>query len=148
MLRFRFQTADCPPLESTGAFLVGRQGLGMCGSMEQVSAPTQPEQTPDGRYILVGGRRWRATDPAIPEGTATRLRNALMAARCAVKAAMRKGDTAAEKQARSQVHSAKVALGERGIPWWEQSMDERRQRWERGLNVCEAERPNKEHPAT
>lgn len=28
----------------------------------------QPERTPDGRYIVVKGRRWRATDPEIPEG--------------------------------------------------------------------------------
>ncbi|MGW5066188.1 hypothetical protein ACWEQJ_08710 [Streptomyces cyaneofuscatus] len=27
----------------------------------------QPERTPDGRYIVVRGRRWRATDPEIPE---------------------------------------------------------------------------------
>ncbi|WP_278258532.1 hypothetical protein [Nocardioides convexus] len=27
----------------------------------------EPEHTPDGRYVVVEGRRWRATDPAIPE---------------------------------------------------------------------------------
>ena len=26
-----------------------------------------PESTDDGRFIVVDGRRWRATDPAIPE---------------------------------------------------------------------------------
>ena len=31
--------------------------------------------------------------------------------------------------ARSGVHAAKVALGERGTAWWEQSDDERRKRW-------------------
>ncbi|MGW6467013.1 hypothetical protein [Streptomyces rubiginosohelvolus] len=115
--------------------------------MEQVSASVKPERTADGRYILVGGRRWRATDPEIPEDTAVRLRAALMAARRAVGAAIKKGDTVAEKWARSQVHSAKVALGERGTPWWEQSMAERRERWERGLDSCEADRPNKGRPA-
>ncbi len=113
----------------------------------RVSAFAQPERTPDGRYIRIGGRRWRATDPEIPEDAAARLRSGLMAARRAVKAAMKKGDTAAEKRARSQVHSAKVALGERGTPWWEQSMAQRRQRWDRGLAACEAEQPDKEYPA-
>ncbi|MER0428997.1 hypothetical protein [Streptomyces microflavus] len=115
--------------------------------MEQVSAAAQPEPTPDGRYIRIGGRRWRATDPEIPEDAAARLRSGLMAARRAVKAAMKKGDVAAEKRARSQVHSAKVALGERGTPWWEQPMAQRRERWERGLAQGEADRSDEEHPA-
>ncbi|GAA3011402.1 hypothetical protein JCM13580A_62260 [Streptomyces drozdowiczii] len=115
--------------------------------MEQVSASAQPERTPDGRYVLVGGRRWRATDPEIPEDTAARLRTDLMAARRAVGAAMKKGDTAAERRARSQVHNAKVALGERGTPWWEQSMTERRERWKRGLDSGEADRPGRDRPA-
>ena len=34
-----------------------------------------------------------------------------------------------ERAARAGVHAAKVALGERGTPWWEQSDDERRLRW-------------------
>ncbi|MER5555193.1 hypothetical protein ABT001_26600 [Streptomyces sp. NPDC002793] len=114
---------------------------------EQVSASAESERTPDGRYILVGGRRWRATDPEIPEDTAARLRTVLMAARRAVGAAMKKGDSAAEERARSQVHGAKVALGERGTPWWEQSMAERRERWERGLDTCEAGRPDTDRPA-
>ncbi|WFG42088.1 hypothetical protein [Pseudonocardia alni] len=28
---------------------------------------SEPERTPDGRYIVVRGRRWRATDPTIPD---------------------------------------------------------------------------------
>jgi len=39
----------------------------------------------------------------------------------------------AEKAARARVHTAKVALGERGTPWWEQTADERQARWEAGL---------------
>ena len=26
-----------------------------------------PERTPDGRYVVVDGRRWRASDPSLPE---------------------------------------------------------------------------------
>lgn len=28
---------------------------------------TGPERTPDGRHIIVNGRKWRAADPHIPE---------------------------------------------------------------------------------
>ncbi|WP_189552503.1 hypothetical protein [Streptomyces lavendofoliae] len=93
----------------------------------------QPERTPDGRYIVVGGRRWRATDPDIPEDAAARLRRHLMAARRAVGTARRTRDVAAERAARARVHTAKVALGERGTPWWEQEDAERRTRWSDGL---------------
>jgi hypothetical protein len=56
-----------------------------------------------------------------------------MSARRAVGAALRAGDAEAEQAARSRVQTAKVALGERGTPWWEQSPDERQARWEAGL---------------
>lgn len=91
------------------------------------------ERTPDGRYVVVDGRRWRASDPEIPEDVAAALRRELMAARRAVGAALRAGDAAAERAARARVQAAKVALGERGTPWWEQTADERRARWEAGL---------------
>ncbi|MEO5835004.1 MAG: hypothetical protein ABIR83_16780 [Nakamurella sp.] len=88
-----------------------------------------PERTPDGRYLVIGGRRWRATDPAIPEDVAAALRHELMDARRAVGAALRVDDPTAERAARDRVQATKVALGERGTPWWEQSPDERRTRW-------------------
>lgn len=79
----------------------------------------EPERTPDGRYIIVGGRRWRASDPGLPEERRQALVNDLMAARRAVGAAKRAGDADADRSARDRVHAAKVALGERGVPWWE-----------------------------
>jgi hypothetical protein len=78
-----------------------------------------PERTPDGRYIIVDGRRWRATDPSLPEERRRELVRELMAARRAVGAAKRSGDEAALQAARGRVHAAKVALGERGPKWWE-----------------------------
>ncbi len=84
------------------------------------------EHTSDGRYILVGGRRWRATDPMIPPERAAELRSVLMAWRREVKAVR---GTAAEPAARAGVQAAKVALGERGCPWWEQTAAERKKRW-------------------
>lgn len=74
-------------------------------------------RTDDGRYVVVDGRRWRATDPSIPEPLRQALVRELMSARRAVRSA---GDDAdAVTAARSRVHDAKVALGERGHPWWE-----------------------------
>jgi hypothetical protein len=98
-----------------------------------MSAPVDVERTEDGRYVVVRGRRWRATDPAVPEEVAAVLRRELMSARRAVGAALRSGDEQAERAARARVQRTKTALGERGTPWWEQSEQERRQRWEAGL---------------
>ena len=39
------------------------------------------EHSDDGRYIVVDGRRWRATDPAVPEKFRAELVAELMAAR-------------------------------------------------------------------
>ena len=91
------------------------------------------ERTEDGRYVVIDGRRWRATDPLIPEVVAAQLRKELMSARRAVGAALRAQDPAAERAARDRVQAAKTALGERGTPRWEQSREERRARWEAGL---------------
>jgi hypothetical protein len=64
--------------------------------------------TEDGRWIVVDGRRWRATDPAIPPALRTELVGALMAAR------------RARPVDRPAVQDAKVALGERGPRWWDE----------------------------
>jgi hypothetical protein len=79
----------------------------------------EPERTPDGHYVIIEGRRWRATDPSIPEERRQELVRDLMKARRDVGAAKRAGDPEAEAEARSRVHAAKVALGERGPKWWE-----------------------------
>ncbi|MFG3280344.1 hypothetical protein [Streptomyces sp. NPDC048111] len=106
-----------------------------------MSSDQHPPHTPDGHFVIIKGRRWRATDPMLPEDTASRLRKHLMAARRAVRAALSDGDEAAERSARERVQLAKVALGERGTPWWEQSHEERRRRWEDGLTTLDAAEP-------
>ncbi len=58
-------------------------------------------------HVVIDGRRWRATDPAVAEPFRQELVDELMAARRAV------------GSARRRVQDAKVALGERGHPWWE-----------------------------
>ena len=74
------------------------------------------EVTPDGHYLIIKGRKWRASDPAIPPKLRQELVDELMAARRAVKAR--------EEDARARVNNAKIALGERGQPWWETSEPE------------------------
>ena len=78
-----------------------------------------PIRTPDGRYIVVRGRLWRATDPGLDAETEARLKHALGKARSDVARAKRDRDEVLMRDARSRVQSAKVALGERGPVWWD-----------------------------
>ncbi len=77
-----------------------------------------PPVTPDGRYIVVRGRLWRRADPSLPPDRRQALVNALMNARRAVGRGLRAKDVAGTADARKAVDAAKVALGERGPPWW------------------------------
>jgi len=74
--------------------------------------------TRDGRYFILDGRLWRCSNPALGQKQRALLVECLMRARREVGRALRVGDRAAEREARSRVHKAKVALGERGPPWW------------------------------
>lgn len=74
--------------------------------------------TPDGRYLVVRGRLWRRSDPALAPEDRAALTSELMAARRAKRDAMRSGDEVARDAARARVDAAKVALGERGPVWW------------------------------
>lgn len=80
---------------------------------------SEPAVTPDDRYLVVRGRLWRRANPALPPAERDALVAELMAARRAVGAALRTRDAEAERTARSRVHAAKVALGERGPAWWD-----------------------------
>lgn len=82
-----------------------------------------PPLTPDGRYIVVRGRLWRAADPALSDATRSEHTHALMDARRAVARALRQDDDAALRAARTAVHAAKLALGERGPTWWDDAPD-------------------------
>lgn len=74
--------------------------------------------TPDGRYLVVRGRLWRRSNPALTEAQRQSLVDDLMDARRAKGAAMRAGDQQAREEARAAVDAAKHALGERGPVWW------------------------------
>jgi hypothetical protein len=86
---------------------------------------------------VIDGRRWRATDPEIPQGRREELQHVLMAWRREVR---RTRGTEQEGAARAGVQAAKVALGERGTPWWEQTDAQRRARWETPVSAPERER--------
>jgi hypothetical protein len=72
--------------------------------------------TPDGRYIVVRGRLWRASNPALSPSERQAAVDDLMAARRAVRDAAGQPDTT--RQARALVDAAKRRLGERGPVWW------------------------------
>jgi hypothetical protein len=93
------------------------------------------ERTPDGRWIVVDGRRWRAADPALPDEVRSRLLHHLGVARSAVQAARGAGDDAALAAARVRVGLAKAGLGERGPAWWDQHDAARRARWDAALTA-------------
>ncbi|MET0999984.1 MAG: hypothetical protein ABWX73_14810 [Marmoricola sp.] len=95
------------------------------------------ELDPDGRHVVIKGRRWRATDPDIPEDRRDELQHVLMAWRREVR---RTKGTEEESASRAGVQAAKVALGERGTPWWEQSEAERRARWSAEVPVPDPRR--------
>lgn len=81
------------------------------------TATHEPPRTADGHHFVIDGRRWRATDPSIPDRFRQELVDELMSARREVRAAP---DDTTEKAARRRVGDAKTALGERGHPWWEE----------------------------
>lgn len=98
----------------------------------------ESEPTDDERWLIVDGRRWRRTDPALPEDLAARLRSHLGRGRSAVRIAKRAGDEAALAAARHRVGLAKHALGERGPVWWESDVPARLQRAREGLAQLDA----------
>ena len=96
-----------------------------------------PPRTPDGRYIVVRGRLWRAANPDLSPERRQHLVNELMTARRAVGQAERMSDAVAAAAAHAAVHAAKVPLGERGSPWWRDGAPDLNQRMAK--NTCYAE---------
>ena len=92
-----------------------------------------PPHTPDGRYFVVvgkvGPRLWRATNPALKAEERERFTRELMSARRAVRSADGEDEITA---VRGRVNAAKVALGERGPPWWTDGAPDLNRRLVRG----------------
>lgn len=72
------------------------------------------------RWLVIDGRRWRRTDPSLPDDVQEALRSHLGKARSAVRAGKRAGDERAIAAARRRVDAAKHGLGERGPRWWDE----------------------------
>lgn len=80
------------------------------------------------RWLVIDGRRWRRTDPSLPEDVVAALTSHLGRARSAVRTARRPGaDPDALAAARARVDLAKRGLGERGPYWWDRPEAERRE---------------------
>ena len=77
-----------------------------------------PPTTLGGRYFVVRGRLYSCTGPVLPAADRPRQTRAVMQARRDKGVALRAGDRAAMETARQRVGSSKMALGERGSPWW------------------------------
>lgn len=77
-----------------------------------------PLTTPDGRYIVVRGRLWRATNPNLAPVEREALVHELMDARRAKRDMRGKADDAAWGAACDRVDAVKRRLGERGPAWW------------------------------
>ena len=78
-----------------------------------MKAASQPI-TPDGRYVVVRGRLWRAANPGLAPEERQRLVDRLMDARRLVRSALKNGDDSALRPARAAVEQAKRGLGKRG----------------------------------
>lgn len=79
----------------------------------------------DERWIVIDGRRWRRTDPCLPEDVVAALRSHLGRGRSGVGVAKRSGDADGVAAARRRVGLAKHGLGERGPYWWDRDEGER-----------------------
>ena len=82
----------------------------------------------DEHWFVVNGRRWRRTDPELPEDVVAALKSHLGSARATVGAASRRSDAEAVAAARRRVGIAKHGLGERGPRWWEEPLEVRLER--------------------
>jgi hypothetical protein len=97
-----------------------------------------PEYADDERWLVIDGRRWRRTDPELPEPVAAALRSHLGRARSAVRVAKTAGDEQGVAAARARVDAAKRGLGERGPAWWDEPLAERRRRADEALRRLES----------
>ncbi|RFA18247.1 biopolymer transporter Tol [Subtercola boreus] len=77
------------------------------------------------RWLLIDGRRWRRTEPSLPDDIVAALKSHLGRGRSGVRTARRAGDEAGTAAARRRNGLAKLGLGERGPYWWEVPEKER-----------------------
>lgn len=92
----------------------------------------------DERWLVIDGRRWRRTDPALPADVVAVLTSHLGRGRSAVRVAKKDEDADAVADARRRVNLAKHGLGERGEPWWDLTVEDRLARARDALRQLDA----------
>ena len=90
------------------------------------------------RWLVINGRRWRRTDPSLPDDIVEALTSHLGRGRSGVRIARREEDVEAIAAARHRVDLAKHGLGERGAYWWDMSEDDRLDRARDAFRQLEA----------
>ncbi len=96
-------------------------------------APRHSIPSDDGHWLIIDGRRWRRTDPSLPDDLVERLTSHLGRGRSGVRAAKQSDDPDAIAASRNRVDLAKTGLGERGPRWWDRPEAERLAQAERAL---------------
>lgn len=91
------------------------------------------DRADDERWLVIDGRRWRRTDPCLPQDVVDALKSQLGRGRSGVRTAKRGGDADAVAAARRRVDLAKHGLGERGPYWWDEAERDRLARAHRAL---------------
>ncbi|GEB24211.1 hypothetical protein BAU01nite_29440 [Brevibacterium aurantiacum] len=92
------------------------------------------EYTDAQKWMVIKGRKWRRTDPELPEDMVAELKSHLGTARNAVRTAKKTGTDEDVSAARNRVNIAKHGLGERGDYWWQLCADKRLARAEDALD--------------
>ena len=92
----------------------------------------------DEHFFVVNGRRWRRTDPCLPDDLVERLTSHLGRGRSGVRVAKNAGDDDAVRASRRRVDLAKHGLGERGPRWWEDEEESRVARAREALSELDA----------
>jgi hypothetical protein len=80
---------------------------------------SQPPES-DEHWLVINGRRWRKTDPSLPEEVVDELKSHLGRGRSGVRVAKGNDDSDAVAAARNRTNLAKHGLGERGPYWWDE----------------------------
>jgi hypothetical protein len=99
---------------------------------------TEAAASDDDRWLVIDGRRWRRTDPSLPDDLVAALKSHLGRGRSAVRVAKRDADADALAAARERVNIAKHGLGERGPYWWDSPEAERLDRAREALRSLDS----------